>query len=140
MHKNPTLFHDCLQKDKIVQIVEQQKRLHGQVNKDRETEVQMRRTDSELKGMDYEGLSLLSHSVEVRFSKFGARLLFHLRSSWYENIPVIITTNLEFREWDSIFHNHKMTVALLDRFTHHCEIIETGMESYRLKSRQNKGQ
>ena len=72
------------------------------------------------------------------FSNQGAQLLFHLMSSWYENIPVIITTNLEFAEWDTIFHNHKMTVALLDRLTHHAQIIETGIENFRLKSKQKE--
>ena len=65
-------------------------------------------------------------------------MLFHLMSSWYEKLPVIITTNLEFKEWDSIFQNQKMTGALLDRLTHHCEIVETGMASYRLRARQQE--
>jgi DNA replication protein DnaC len=81
-------------------------------------------------------LVILDELGYLPFSAVGAQLLFHLMSTWYEHMPVIITTNLEFKEWDTLFHNSKMTVALMDRLTHHCEIIETGMESYRLKDRK----
>lgn len=91
-----------------------------------------------LKKMKHFSLIILDELGYLPFSKNGGQLLFHLISSWYENIPVIITTNLEFKEWDTIFQNQKMTVALLDRLTHHCEIMETGMESYRLKTRQQE--
>ncbi|MCU0366597.1 MAG: IS21-like element helper ATPase IstB [Bacteroidales bacterium] len=74
----------------------------------------------------------------IPFTPTGAQLIFQFCSALYEQVALIVTTNLRFADWTQVFGNERLTAALLDRLTHRAHILEFIGESYRFRQRMQQ--
>lgn len=83
-------------------------------------------------------LIILDEMGYLPFSKEGSELLFQLIAEWYEQKSLIITSNLEFSQWNRIFIDSRLTAALVDRLIHHAHVLTYSGGSYRLSNALSK--
>ena len=94
--------------------------------------------DRLLTQLDRTDLLICDELGYLSFSRTGAELLFQVFADRYERKSLLLTSNLPFSDWGQIFQGERMTAALLDRLTHHCEIFEMNGESYRFRESMKK--
>lgn len=87
-----------------------------------------------LKKINQADLIILDEWGYIPLDNQGAQLLFQIVADFYEKKSVIITTNLDFNSWNSIFYDEKLTAAIIDRLVHHSHLIIFKGKSYRLKN------
>lgn len=100
---------------------------------------QLSRLEARLKKLD---LLIVDELGYLALDENGAKLLFSIFASRYERKSLIVTTNLPFEQWQTVFKDTAMTAALVDRLTHHCHVLEMNGDSYRfrqgLKNRETR--
>jgi DNA replication protein DnaC len=103
-----------------------------------ESALRINRVSAFRKRLEKVDLVILDEMGYLPFSKEGAELLFQLISEFYEQKSLIITSNLEFSQWNRIFTDSRLTAALVDRLIHHAHILSFHGESYRLANALSK--
>jgi len=98
-----------------------------------ESAQQEHRLDRVLAQLDRVDVLIVDELGYLSFSRVGAELLFQVFAERYERRSLLVTSNLPFGEWGTVFQGERMTAALLDRLTHRCHLFDMNGESYRFR-------